>query len=42
MNRGRRRRVVTGKNVARENGERKRLIARAEEIASGKLVVFVE
>ena len=42
MNRGRRSRVVTGKNVAGENCERKRLIARAEKIAAGKLVVFVE
>ena len=36
------RRVEAGKNVAGENGERKRLIARAIEIASGQLVVFIE
>src|SRR6187200_1517023 len=42
MNRRRRYGVVTGKNVAGENGERERLIARAIKIAAGKLIVFIE
>ena len=42
MDRSRRSCVVTGKNVAGENRERERLIARAEEVTSRKLVVLIK
>ncbi len=42
MDRRRRDGVVTGKNIAGENGERKRLIAGAVEISSRELVVGIE
>src|ERR1044072_5305802 len=35
-------RVVTRKNVAGENSKGERLIARAEEIAAGQLIVRIE
>src|SRR6185437_14901928 len=42
MDRSRRGRVVTRKNIAGQNRERKRLLAGAVKIAPGKLVVVVE
>ena len=35
-------RVEAGKNVAGEDRERKLLIARAEKVTAGELVVFIE
>ena len=42
MNIGRCNRVVSGENVTGENCERERLVARAEEISPGQLVVFIK